>query len=92
MSDNKLSREIDCMECEFHQLGGIYVCIEAENPKADNSKRRCKLFQPKSLLTPIPEEKLDELVDKWNIKFHVHPDWIKQMLQEYDALKGEGGG
>ena len=49
MSDNKLSREIDCMECEFHQLGGIYVCIEAENPKADNSKRRCKLFQPKSL-------------------------------------------
>ena len=87
MSENRLSREAKMTVEKFDSLKSI----DFENG-AVRDEIRSALKERESLLTPIPEDKLDEFVDKWNIKFHVHPDWIKQMLKEYEALKSEGGG
>ena len=47
----------------------------------------------KSLLTPIPEEKLNELIEKWAHIMETHNDlWsiedrVKELLKEYDNLR-----
>lgn len=43
--------------------------------------------QIKSLLTPIPEDKLDEFVNNMSKNIGCYPYQTRRMLKEYDELK-----
>ena len=90
---SKLSREELITEMDYL----ISISRKSKQKSSPLGKHHVPMLKAiKSLLTPIPDDKLKEFIDEWMYylewkdKDELKHDYIPRMLQAYEAIRGGG--